>query len=75
MRIEAPDSRWLIPYDQASRDAVIETGFWLAVAMLLLAVLIGVLVELFLPAPPPEPVSTYALLRKVAVASSRFIWS
>jgi competence protein ComGC len=51
----------MIPHDEAHRDAVIETGFWLAVAMLLIAVVIGVLLELFLPAPPPEPVSTHTL--------------
>lgn len=54
-------------WKQRHRDAAIETGFWLAVVMLILAVVIGVVIgalaELFLPPPPPAPVSTHALQR------------
>ena len=50
--------RWRQEY----RDTVIETCFWLVVVMFLVAILIGVLVELFLPLPPPvEAVSHFAL--------------
>ena len=59
-------------HDEAYRDTVIETGFWLAVAMLVIALVVGVLLGLFLPAPPPEPVSAYALHRSTGLIDAIF---